>query len=638
MHPEQKDNEQKDADASTHKRHPHFFFLLISCIGVVYGDIGTSPLYAFREALHQIAKDGLVYTEIYGVLSLIIWALITIVTAKYVLLLLRADNKGEGGILALMSLVKKTFNNPFKRDLIMVFGIFGAALFYADAAITPAISVLSALEGLKLVTPVFEPFILALSVLIIGLLFSMQRYGTAKVSSLFGPITIIWFLSMAITGIPWIIEHPTVLFCINPFYALEFLFEHGFVSFFVLGAVFLAVTGAEALYADMGHFGVSPIQKAWLYFVFPCLILNYLGQGAMVLERPKTIENPFFLMIPKDYLLPMVLMATCATIIASQAVITGAFSMTQQAVQLGFLPRMEIRYTSGSNKGQIYIPKINTILLFGVFFLIIIFQDSSSLAAAYGIAVSATMVMTTILAYFYLRRVRKKSQFFTLALTLPLFTIECIFLIANSMRILQGGFVPVFFGFYLTILMLTWVLGSRYLAKKASKKAIRLTDFSESLDDKNLHTVKGTAIFFTGDPQNTPDALIKNMQYNQIIHEKNYIVTVVTSAFPEVPDSQRLHIEVISSRITRIIINFGFMESPDIPKALKLASWKGMPLDLANCVYFVVHRKIVVHRHRGLPRFLDKVYASMRKFAISEHEFFKLPGSRVVELGVQISI
>ena len=366
---------QDDAEldnASAKERRKKFMILLIGCIGVVYGDIGTSPLYAFREAIHQIAHDGLADTEVYGILSLVIWSLVIIVTLKYVLLLLHADNKGEGGILALMTLVRKTFKNPRKKDMIMFAGILGASLFYADAAITPAISVLSAVEGLKLVTPVFTPYVIPISIVIIIGLFMMQKHGTAMVSALFGPITIVWFLAMAIAGLPWIIQHPAVLHCLSPHHAIYFILEHELISFFVLGSVFLAVTGAEALYADMGHFGIKPIQRAWIYFVFPCLVLNYMGQGALILEKPETIDNPFFLMVPEWALLPMVILATCATIIASQAVITGAYSLSQQAIQLGFLPRMEIRYTSGDNKGQIYMPKINSMLLLGVLLLIIL--------------------------------------------------------------------------------------------------------------------------------------------------------------------------------------------------------------------------------------------------------------------------
>ncbi len=632
---------QDDAEldnASAKERRKKFMILLIGCIGVVYGDIGTSPLYAFREAIHQIAHDGLADTEVYGILSLVIWSLVIIVTLKYVLLLLHADNKGEGGILALMTLVRKTFKNPRKKDMIMFAGILGASLFYADAAITPAISVLSAVEGLKLVTPVFTPYVIPISIAIIIGLFMMQKHGTAMVSALFGPITIVWFLAMAIAGLPWIMQHPSVLHCLSPHHAIYFILEHELISFFVLGSVFLAVTGAEALYADMGHFGIKPIQRAWIFFVFPCLVLNYMGQGALILEKPETIDNPFFLMVPEWALLPMVILATCATIIASQAVITGAYSLSQQAIQLGFLPRMEIRYTSGDNKGQIYMPKINSMLLLGVLLLIILFQNSSALAAAYGIAVSGTMVITTFLGYFVIRKVWKKGLALTLILILPLFVIESIFFAANMMKIFQGGIVPVFIGLYLTFLMLTWVYGSRYLAKRAARRAIRMTDFAETLDEKKPHVVKGTAIFFTGDPLNAPEALIKNLQYNQIIHQHNYIVTVVTSSFPEVPESQRIQIEPISSKLVRVIIHVGFMETPDIPRALRQATWQGVTIDLPNATYYLVQRKIILDPHRGLPGWMDKVYIAMRRFAIGEHDFYKLPRSRVVELGVQMTI
>lgn len=620
------------------ERRKRFLLAMMGCIGVVYGDIGTSPLYAFRESIHQIAHDGLAPSEVYGILSLIIWALIIIVTLKYVFLLLYADNKGEGGILALMSLVRKTCTTHRGRETVMIIGILGASLFYADAAITPAISVLSAVEGLKLVTPVFNDYILAFSIFILIILFSVQKHGTEKVSVFFGPITILWFLAMAIGGIIWIIKSPSIMLCLSPHYALQFVMEHGQMSFVVLGLVFLSVTGAEALYADMGHFGIKPIQRAWIFFIFPCLVLNYMGQGVLVLEDPKAISNSFFLLFPSWALLPIVLLATCATIIAAQAVITGAFSLSRQAIQLGYMPRMEIRFTSGDNMGQIYMPQINKMLLYAVLLVCILFQNSSSMAAAYGIAVTSTMVLTTMLTSMVIGKVWKKNKIFTYAIIIPLLCIELIFLCANLLKIFDGGFIPLAVGAYLTFLMLTWVYGTRYLGARARRKAVRMTDFAEKLDQDPPHVVKGTAVFFTSDPVYTPEALIKNMQYNQIIHEHNVIVSVVTSSFPEVTESQRLQIEAISSRFLRVVVHFGFMETPNVPRALHKAGWQGVNIDLNNATYFFVRRKIVSDPHRGLPGWMDKFYVSLTRMAIGEHDFFKLPRSRVVELGVQMAI
>ncbi|MCF8495719.1 MAG: potassium transporter Kup [Alphaproteobacteria bacterium] len=626
----------EEAGKPTLKERRRSWGLLIGCVGVVYGDIGTSPLYAFRESVRQISAGGIRDSEIYGILSLIIWSLLIIVTVKYVIWLLRADNKGEGGILSLMALVRKKISR--RKDLVLFTGAMGAALFYGDASITPAISVLSAVEGLELVTPAFKPYILSLSVLILCLLFFFQKGGTGKIATLFGPITVLWFLAIAVTGVLSILTHPEVLWSVSPHYGIQFLMEHGWASFVVLGAVVLAITGAEALYADMGHFGRKPIQQAWLYFVLPCLVLNYLGQGALVLQNPETAENPFYLMVPEGFLLPMVILATCATIIASQAVITGAFSLTRQAIQLGLLPRMEIRHTSGEHAGQIYIPKVNKTLLIMVLFLCILFQRSEGLAAAYGIAVCGTMVITTILALFFVAKFWKKSYVVALLIISPFLVIEMVFLIACMLRVFDGGVIPLLLGGYILLLMITWVYGTRYLAKRAERQAVRITDFSENLDQNPPHVVKGTAIFFTSDPLNAPEALLKNLQYNQIIHEQNIILTVMTSTFPTVPENQRLHVEMISSRLTRVVVHFGFMETPDVVRALSLAGSHGLNIDVRHATYFMARRKIVSDPNRGLPGWQDKIYIALTRFAIGEHDFFNLPRTRVVELGVQVMV
>jgi len=452
---------------STPKGHgaKQFLITLVGCIGIVYGDIGTSPLYAFRESIHKLSHGGLENAEIFGILSLIIWSLLLIVTVKYVLFLLNANHKGEGGILVLMNMVRKAVTQTKLRTTIMFVGVVGASLFYADAAITPAISVMSAIEGLKEVTPIFknQHYILALSIAILCVLFYFQKFGTHRVSALFGPITLVWFLVMGGLGIYWIAQQPAIFQSFNPYYAIQFLLGHGFLSFMIMGSVFLSVTGAEALYADMGHFGLRPIQIAWLFVVFPCLVLNYMGQGALIMTNPAAIANPFFMMAPEWGVLPLVILATVATIVAAQAVITGAYSLTQQAIQLKILPRMEIRYTSQHNIGQIYMPGVNKILLYGVLFFCILFQNSAALAAAYGIAVCGTMVITTMLAFFVVHKIWNRSIFVSLLLTAPFMIIEGAFLAANLIRIFEGGFVPVLFGIYLSLLMGTWIYGGKYL-------------------------------------------------------------------------------------------------------------------------------------------------------------------------------
>ena len=586
----------------------------------------------------QVSKDGLATTEIYGVLSLIIWALMLIVTLKYVVFLLHADNKDEGGILALMALVKDSLSQPKSQAAVLCIGIVGAALFYGDAAITPAISVMSAVEGLKLVTPALEHYILPISIVLICILFVFQRHGTGKVSAFFGPITVIWFLSMAYFGVIWVLKHPEVLHAFNPQYGVSLILSHGWLSILVLGAVFLSVTGAEALYADMGHFGLKPIQRAWIFFVFPCLVLNYLGQGALILENPEAIKNPFFLMVPEDFLLPMVILAACATIIASQAVITGAYSLTRQAIQLGLLPRMEIRHTSDKHHGQIYMPKVNYLLLCGVILLCILFQNSTNLAAAYGIAVCGTMVITSLMIYLVITKVWKKSPLLGLLVTIPILSVELIFLAANLMRVFEGGFVPLLFGGYLSLLMLIWVSGGKYLNAKAEKQRVLITDFAKKLEVDNPHVVKGTAIFFTADPEITPDSLLKNLQYNQIIHEHNVILTVITCASPVVAESGRVVVEALSPKLQRVVLYFGFMETPDVPKALLLANRQGHEIDIRHATFYLARHKLVSDPHSGLPTWQDNMYLSLRGFAIGEHDFFKLPRARVVELGVQVSI
>lgn len=570
-------------------------------------------------------------------LSLILWALILIVTLKYVSFLLRLDNKGEGGILSLMALASK--RNPGTAiNLVTFLGIIGVALFYGDAAITPAISVLSAVEGLKLVSPVFERFTLLLAVFILIALFLVQRKGTGKVAVFFGPITAIWFLTLGGIGISWIIKEPTVLAAINPYYAGAFLLEHGKMSFFVLGSIFLAVTGAEALYVDLGHFGRKPIQTAWFFFIFPCLVLNYFGQGALVLSNPEAAENSFFLLVPEAWLLPLVGLATVATIIASQAVITGAFSLTSQAVQLGFLPRLEIRHTSESQEGQIYMPKINTALMLAVLFLCLVFKNSSSLANAYGIAVTGDMLVTTLLATIITVSVKKKPLKYVLVAAVPFFIIEGVFLSANILKIADGGFVPILFAIFNALMIVTWINGTRYLYVRSKRQSVTMKGFIEALEKRPPMRVPGTAVFMTSDPEVTPVALLHNIKHNKIMHEQNLILTVQTEQTPRVKEAKRLTIEPITPSVTRVVMRFGFMETPDIPRTLILAKSLGLNIDPEQASYFLGRRTIVSDPNSGLSGWQDNIYIALTRTAATATSFYRIPPGRIVELGTQIAV
>lgn len=614
-----------------------FWILFLGSIGVVYGDIGTSPLYAFREAVLQTAgADGISPVEIYGVCSLILWSLMLVVTLKYVLFLLRLDNHGEGGIL---SLVVQAYKPSGKLGPFVFFmGLIGAGLFYGDAAITPAISVLSAVEGLKLVTPVFEHYILPISIFILFLLFYAQKTGTGRVSVFFGPVTAVWFLTMGALGIWWIAQNPAVLHALNPYYALYFFFHHGMVGLIVLGAVFLAVTGAEALYADLGHFGRLPIQRAWLFLVFPCLGLNYLGQGALVMLHPDAMENPFYRLAPEGFLLPLIILATFATIVAAQAVITGAYSLTRQAIQLGFLPRMEIRHTSTDQRGQIYMPKVNRLLLIGVVLLCVMFGTSGSLASAYGIAVSGTMLVSSILSFIVIWKVWKKSLLLASLIVAPFIALEVVFFAANMLKVFEGGAVPLLMAAFLVLLMTIWVRGTAYLKRKSQEEVIALGDLVETLDRQAPTRIEGTAIFLTSDPSTAPIALLQNLKHNHILHTRNIILTVATSHLPTVPENLRLSVEALSSSISCVVLNFGYMETPDVPHALQLLVRHGVDVDLENASYFLGRRSIVSDGRVGLPEWQDHIYISMARSAANANDFFRIPYNRVVELGIQLAV
>ncbi|WP_404286764.1 potassium transporter Kup [Microvirga sp. RSM25] len=626
-----------DPGAQLQPHRSSFWMLTLGTLGVVYGDIGTSPLYALKESLSAAAGGGTVTREmVFGIVSLILWALIFIVTIKYVLFILRADNNGEGGTLTLMALAQRAMGHNIL--VIALLGMVGAALFYGDAIITPAISVLSAVEGLKLASPAFEHYVLPLSLVIMIGLFAVQSHGTARVAAWFGPITAVWFALMALGGILHLADDPSILSAISPTYGIAFLATHGTPGLLALGAVFLAVTGAEALYADMGHFGRRPIQTAWLGFVLPCLALNYLGQGALLLADPGKIENPFFLLYPEWALLPMVAMATIATIIASQAVITGAFSLTQQAIQLGLLPRMEIRWTSETEKGQIYVPKVNFLLLLAVLFLVIMFRSSSALAHAYGIAVTGTMVVTAIMAFFVVWRFWKWPLWASVAVIVPFLLVDMIFLAANALKIPQGGWMPLLVGALLVTLMMTWRRGTRILFEKTRKVDVPLLELIGMLEKSQPHRVRGTAVFMTSDPDTAPAALLHNLKHNKILHEQNVVLTVKTEDAPRVADNERVRIESLGDSFWRATMSFGYMEAPNIPRGLALLRKQGFKFDIMTTSFFVSRRSIRPSVHGGMPFWQDKLFISLAKSASDATDFFQIPTGRVVEVGTQVTV
>jgi KUP system potassium uptake protein len=609
--------------------------LTLGAVGIVYGDIGTSPLYAFREALRPAAADGLTQAEILGVVSLLLWALILIVTLKYVLFLLRADNHGEGGILSLVALVQK---KPRRIGVAFVLGVSGAALFFGDAIITPAISVLSAVEGLKLVTPLFEPYVIPIAIGILVSLFMVQSRGTGPLARWFGPITAIWFLVMGAAGVAQIVGNPSILWAFDPRFAMFFMVEHGKVAFIVLGAVFLAVTGAEALYADLGHFGRKPIQIAWFALVFPALVLNYLGQGALVLQTPSAVSDPFFLMVPSWALPGLVILATIATVIASQAVITGAFSMTRQAIQLGLLPRLVIRHTSTTETGQIFLPVINSLLLVGVVILVLSFETSTALAAAYGIAVSGTMIITTALAYLMLHRVWGLPKVIAMVVLAPILLIEAAFLAANLAKVPDGGYVPLLLGAMLVIMMWTWARGTQQLFEQSRKTSVPLVDFVPRIEKSSALRAPGAAVFLTSDLSATPPALLHNLKHNHVLHEHIIVLSVETRDVPRVPEHERAVIERLSDRFERISLRFGFMETPNINRALGHCRKQGLQFEGMKTSFFLGRRKLIAKAEIGMPIWQDHLYIFMSRIAADPSDFYHLPRDRVVELGSQVAV
>jgi KUP system potassium uptake protein len=612
---------------------------------VVYGDIGTSPLYAFREALAQ--AGSVTQPAVLGVVSLALWALILVVTVKYVFFIMRLDNRGEGGVLSLMALAESA---AAKRTAAIFFlGVAGAALFYGDAIITPALSVLSAVEGLRSVPSlgahVTETVVLVASLAILIGLFAIQSRGTAKVARFFGPICLVWFAVLAALGLLHLIQAPGVLAALNPIYAAAFLATHGGTGLFVLGSVFLTVTGAEALYADMGHFGRRPISHAWLFVVLPCLAINYLGQGAEALAMLKSaggrpIENAdwFFIMAPEAFRAPVVILATIATVIASQAVITGAYSITHQAIQLGLLPRMVVKNTSASEAGQIFLPRVNLLLLIGVVFLVGVFKSSSGLANAYGLAVTGTMVVTTSLAFMVTRGLWKWPLWKSLAVVTPLLLIDLIFLGANLLKLFSGGFVPLALGAALFIVMATWVRGQRILTERTAADAIPLKDIIGMLAARGPFRVKGTAVFLCADPEQAPTALLHNLKHNRVLHETNVVLTVRSADVPYVEEAERAHAEKLDGGFWRVTVIWGYMEQPNVPRALAACRRQGLKFDIMSTSFFLGRRTVVRSRNSEMPRWQDKLFILLSRNAAAPTDFYRLPPGRVVEMGAQVSV
>jgi KUP system potassium uptake protein len=616
---------------------PSFVALALGSVGVVYGDIGTSPLYAFREAVIAASDNHAVTRDIvFGVLSLILWALIITVTLKYVLILLRADNNGEGGTLSLTALATRALGR--RTAFVFIVGVIGASMFLGDSVITPAISVLSAVEGLKLASPAFSEYVAPLTVVILIGLFAAQSRGTAKVAALFGPVMVVWFVAIAIAGALHIRDDPHVLAAINPLYGIDFLLHHGEIGMVTLGAVFLVVTGGEALYADLGHFGRKPIQTAWLCLVLPALLINYFGQGAKVLADPAAIESPFYRLVPEPFLLPMIVLATAATVIASQAVITGAYSLVHQAIQLGLLPRLAILHTSASHVGQIYIPRVTVALLVGVLLLVGLFRTSSALASAYGIAVATTMVVDGLLMFVVIWKLWQWPLWKALLLILPFVFVDIVFFSANFLKLFEGAWAPLLFGATMVLLILTWRRGTGILTNKTRRTEVPLDTLFRSLEKKPPHIVPGTAVFLTSDPDFAPTALLHNLKHNKVLHEHDVILTIVTADTPRVPEEERVQITPLSKHFSRVSLKFGYMEQPNVPKALAIARKHGWQFDIMSTSFFLSRRALKPSAQSGMPAWQDHLFIALARSASDATDFFQIPTGRVVEVGTQVTV
>ena len=611
--------------------------VLMAVLGVVYGDIGTSPLYAFKASLQLFDTERTTSVEIMGVLSLIFWSLIIIVTLKYVFLVMRADNRGEGGVLALMALAQRVAVGQGVKRAITLVGIAGACLFFGDGVITPAISVLSAVEGLEVSAPDLKFYVLPISVTVIVALFAVQYKGTGRVGRVFGPIMVLWFLTLGLNGLIEIIPHPFVLLSISPTYAIALCIQYKGLAFFVLGAVVLCVTGAEALYADMGHFGARPIRLAWLFVVLPCLTLNYFGQGALMLHDPAAIANPFFLLGPHWSRLPMVILATAATVIASQAGIAGAFSVARQCMQLGFLPRMTVRHTSTMEEGQIYVPQINTALAIGAVLLVLAFKSSDSLASAYGIAVTGTFMTTAALAMVVFRRQFHWSRFAAVGVFGALFLVDTVFFAANTVKVVEGGWVPLALGIILTVMMTSWKQGRDLLLSRWKQSSMPLAPFLARLPQSRIIRVPGLAIFMTSNPDFVPTSLLHNLKHNKVLHENVLFVTVQNEDVPEVSQRRRSEVALLAPGIHRVILRYGFMESPNIPKALEDLT-EQLNVRVTQASYFLGREVLVPGMAPKLSWWRRTLFLVMARNAVPATEFFRIPSDRVVELGVRITI
>ena len=612
--------------------------LTLTAIGVVYGDIGTSPLYAMRECFFGSHSVPPTHENVLGVLSLIIYSLLLVISIKYIAIVMRADNQGEGGILALTALLPERNGNGAAWPVLILLGIFGAALLYGDGMITPAITVLGAVEGLKVATPFFDPYVVPIAVMILIGVFAIQRHGTHRVGNLFGPIMVAWFIAIAILGIAQMIRQPVVLTAVDPRHAISFFGEHGWHGFAVLGAVFLVVTGGEALYADMGHFGKSPIRYAWFCLVLPALLLNYFGQGALLLTNPAAAEQPFFLLAPGWALLPMVALASAAAIIASQALISGAFSLTQQAIQLGYCPRLDIEHTSHHEIGQVYVPQVNWALMLSTIAIVIGFGSSTALAAAYGIAVTLTMVITAVLLQVVATERWGWPPAIAYTVTGIFLTIDLAFFGANALKITHGGWLPLVIGGLLFSLMTTWKTGRQLVAARLTARAIPIEEFLAAIDATPPARVPGTAVFMTAQPRGTPPALAHNLRYNKVLHEHVVTLMVTTQPVPHVPEDQRVVVRPLSHGVFDVIARYGFMEDPNVPEALGRAKEHGLELDEADVTYFLGRETLIVTRAPGMATWREKLFVLMARNAVRATTYFRLPPERVVELGVQVEI
>ncbi|EJL80479.1 K+ transporter [Polaromonas sp. CF318] len=612
--------------------------LTLGAIGVVYGDIGTSPLYAFKEVFGS-GHVPITTANVLGVLSLFFWTLTVVVSIKYVALIMRADNAGEGGLMALLALASQSVKDrPQLRKAMLILGVFGVALFFGDGVITPAISVLSAVEGLEIITPAAKPYVVPISLLVLFILFAVQKRGTADIGKFFGPVTVFWFLAIAATGVLQIIENPGVLAAVAPWYALRFAMEHYGIAFITLGAVFLCVTGAEALYADMGHFGKLPIRLAWFALVMPSLMLNYFGQGALVLANPKAASNPFYLMTPDWALIPMVVLATLATVIASQALISGAFSATKQTIQLGFLPRLSILHTSIRETGQIYIPAVNWALLAGVVMAVLMFGSSSALAAAYGISVSLLMVITTILTFFVIRFGWGYPLPLCIAATGCFFMVDIAFFASNALKIAHGGWFPLAMAGVLYMVMTTWKQGRSILNEKLRTDAVDLPSFLDAVFVSPPVRVEGTAVFLTAEPGTVPNALLHNLKHNKVLHAQNLFVTVRNHEVPWIGMNKRIEIESLGHDCWQVKVHYGFKNDLDLPKALQQIKGRGCELESMTTSYFLSRDTVIPTIGSGMAPWREKLFAQMHHNASGAADFLNLPNNSVVELGSKIEI